>query len=62
MGKRSGIIDHEEDLAKLSFAQLDTEIERCRMRLGIAPTSRLRKSFESRIHWLEKFPANRHSD
>jgi hypothetical protein len=62
MGKRSGVINHEEGLAKLSRAELDAEIERCRVRLKIAPTSQLRKSFEGRIHWLERFRANQHSD
>jgi len=62
MGKRSGVIDHEEGLAKLSLAELDDEIERCRTRLKIAPTSQLRKSFESRIHWLQRYRAQHHSD
>jgi len=62
MGKRSGVIDHEEGLAKLSQAELDAEIERCRTRLKIAPTRQLRKSFESRIHWLERYRTQHHSD
>jgi hypothetical protein len=53
MGKRSGVIDHEAGLAELSLADLDREISRCRMRLGIASNTRQRKQFESRIHWLE---------
>jgi hypothetical protein len=61
MGKRSGVIDDEEDLAKLSLAELDSEIDRW-MRLKLASTSQLRKSFESRIHWLERFRAKHHSD
>ena len=55
MGKRSGVIDHEEGLAKLSLAELDAEIARCEMRLKIAPTTRQKKQFESRIHWLQRF-------
>jgi len=55
VGKRSGVIDHEADLARLSVAELDAEIARCRTRLSIAPNQRQRKSFESRIHWLERF-------
>lgn len=62
MGKRSGIIDHEEDLAKLGLAELDAEIGRCQMRVKIAPSSQFRKSFESRIHWLERFRFNHHPD
>lgn len=50
VGKRSGIIDHEDGLAGLSLAELDREIARCRMRIGIAANSRQRKGFESRIH------------
>ncbi|MBA3510678.1 hypothetical protein [Sphingomonas sp.] len=52
MGKRSGVLDHESDILKLSLEELDAEIARCEMRLKIAPTSYLRKSFEKRIHWL----------
>lgn len=62
MGKRSGVIDHEEGLAKLSLVELDAEIERCRTRLKIARTSQLRKSFESRIHWLDRYREKHHSD
>jgi hypothetical protein len=39
-------------LAKLSLVELDAEIDRCRTRLKIAPTSQLRKSFESRFTGL----------
>lgn len=60
MGKRSGIIEHEKDLAKLSLVQLDEEIGRCRRRLAITPSDRQRKSFESRIHWLERFRTLHH--
>jgi hypothetical protein len=61
MGKRSGVIDHEDGLAKLTLAELDTEIARCRTRISLAPNSRLRKAFESRIHWLESFRERHHS-
>jgi len=54
MGKRSGVLDNEEDIMKLSLEELDEEISRCSIRLGIAPTSNLRKSFKKRIHWLTK--------
>jgi len=59
MGKRSGVINHEEVLAKLSLADLDREILRCRVRLGIAANTRQRKQFESRIHWLESYRERR---
>jgi hypothetical protein len=57
MGKRSGIVEHDEGLARLTLAELDGEIARCQMRLKIAPTDQLRKAFKSRLRWLEKFRA-----
>lgn len=48
MGKRGGVIDHEEGLAKLSLPELDAEIDRRRTRLKIAPTSQLRQSFRDK--------------
>jgi hypothetical protein len=62
MGKRSGIIDHEDGLAGLSVADLDREIARCRLRLGIAANTRQRKQFESRIHWLDSYRERRNSE
>lgn len=62
MGKRSGVIDHEEGLAKLTLAELDREIARCRGRLVIAANTRQRKQFESRIHWLEAFRHRHHGN
>jgi hypothetical protein len=62
MGKRSGIIDHEEGLASLSLAELDREIARCRTRVEIAVNNRQRKQFESRIHWLESYRHRHHAD
>jgi hypothetical protein len=57
MGKRSGVIDDEDGILALTIADLDAEIVRCQMRQRIAPNSYLRKSFETRIHWLEKLRA-----
>ncbi|MBA4050556.1 MAG: hypothetical protein C0472_01475 [Erythrobacter sp.] len=62
MGKRSGVIDHEEGLARLTLAELDAEIARCEMMRKIATTARGRKSLESRIHWLERFRARHWED
>jgi len=62
MGKRSGVIEHEEGLAKLSLAELDAEIARCRIRVAIAPNRQQQKAFEKRIHWLERFRFKHHSD
>lgn len=59
MRNRSGIINHDEDLAKLSLTELESEISRCKARLELAPTAYLRKSLKARIHWLEKSLASR---
>jgi hypothetical protein len=61
MGKRSGVIDHEEGLAELTLAELDAEIARCQMRRQIETSSRNRKQWDSRIHWLESFREKHHS-
>jgi hypothetical protein len=55
VGKRSGVIEDEDKLTKLSPQEIDEEISRCEMRLRLAPTSRLKKAFQSRIHWLKRF-------
>jgi hypothetical protein len=57
MGKRSGVLDHEEAVLKLSLNELDAEIARCRSRLAIAPSKLLQKSFAKRIHWLTRLRA-----
>jgi hypothetical protein len=62
MGQRGGVVEHEEGLARLSLAELDAEIDRCRIRLKIAPITQSRKSFESRIHWLERFRLKHHAE
>jgi hypothetical protein len=61
MGKRTGVLQHEADILKLTLADLDVEIARCEMRRKIAPTVYERRSFEKRIHWLGKIRA-RHPD
>ena len=60
MGKRSGVIEDEDGLAKLSPAELDAEIARCKTRLKIAPGAVQRKAFEKRIHWLSNFRKKHH--
>jgi hypothetical protein len=60
MGKRSGVIDHEDGLAKLTLAELDAEIRRCKLRLQFARSQQLRKAFEKRVHWLERFRQEHH--
>jgi hypothetical protein len=60
MGKRSGVIEHEEELATLTLAELDAEIRRCKLRLKFATSRQLRKAFEKRVHWLERFREKHH--
>ena len=54
MGKRTGVLNHEEDILKLTIEALDAEIDRCEMRQKIAPNLYQRRQFEKRIHWLSK--------
>lgn len=61
MGKRSGVIENEEGLARLSLAELDAEIARCKMRLRFTTSRQQQKAFESRIRWLERFRENHHT-
>lgn len=60
MGKRSGTPDHDEDLEKLTLAELDTAIAQCKLRLDFARTSYLKKAFFRRLTWLEGFREERH--
>jgi hypothetical protein len=53
MGKRSGVADTEEELAKMSLAEIDREIRRCLSGARYGGTSQARKSFFERLVWLE---------
>ena len=59
MGRRSGVLEREEDIEKLTLKALDAEIERCKLRARLAPTTHLRRAFEKRVHWLEELRARR---
>jgi hypothetical protein len=59
MGKRSGVLDRESDIAKLTDKELAAEISRCETRKSLAETAYLRKSFTNRIHWLIKVQRRR---
>jgi len=59
MGKRTGVSNREEDIAKLTLQELNTEIARCESRLECAPNAYLKKAFEKRIHWLKKLRSRR---
>jgi len=54
MGRRSGIVDHEEGLSTFSLKELDQEIARCKQRRDLASGRELEKAFEKRIHMLER--------
>jgi hypothetical protein len=59
MGKRSGVPHRDEELAKLSTPEVETELERSRTRLRIAPSAKAAKGWRTRIHWIESELANR---
>jgi hypothetical protein len=54
MGRRSGVAETEEEVAKLSIDQLNVEIERCLQGFDYGGSSQGRKSFFKRLVWLEK--------
>jgi hypothetical protein len=54
MGRRSGVTDDEESLSAFSLEKLDKEITRCKLRLKIPPSRVQEKSFEKRIHKLQR--------
>jgi hypothetical protein len=50
---RSGIADTEEEVAALSIAELNAEIDRCLSGYETGGTSQGRKAFFKRLAWLE---------
>jgi hypothetical protein len=59
MGKRSGIPYRNDELEKLTSAQLEAELHRSRMRLTVAGSAKMAKQWQKRIHWLEAALATR---
>ena len=53
MGKRSGVPHRDDELAKLSVAEIDGEIARANARLSTAVSAKRAKDWHKRIHWLE---------
>ena len=53
MGRRSGIAETEEEVAKLTLDELNVEIERCLQGCEYGGSSQGRKSFFKRLVWLE---------
>ena len=62
MGKRSGVPHRDDELEKLSNDELQSELERSRMRLSIAPSTNMAKQWQKRIYWLESTLAAREID
>ncbi|HYE28626.1 MAG TPA: hypothetical protein VEA61_10380 [Allosphingosinicella sp.] len=54
MGKRSGVLHRDEELAALRPEALAAEIGRCRSRLAIAGGAKQAKAWRKRLHWLER--------
>ena len=53
MGKRSGVADSDDELAELTLAQINQDIERCAYWAEASGSSQGRKSFFKRLVWLE---------
>lgn len=54
MGRRSGVAETEDEVAKLSLDELNREVWRCLDGSQYAGSSQARKSFFKRLVWLEK--------
>ena len=53
MGRRSGVADTEEEVAKLGLDELNVEIRRCLQGFECAGSSHGGKAFFKRLVWLE---------
>jgi hypothetical protein len=54
MGRRSGVPHRDDELEKFGRRELEVELERSRVRLGIAGSATDAKQWRKRIHWLER--------
>jgi hypothetical protein len=59
MGKRSGVPHRDDELEKLGLEGLQAELERTRARGSIAPSSKIKKLWDKRVHWLKAEIARR---
>jgi len=59
MGKRSGVPHRDDELEKLDLGELHAELESSRARGGIAPSAKMKKLWDKRVHWLEAEIARR---
>jgi hypothetical protein len=60
MGKRSGLPETKEGVAKLTLEQLNAEIARCLSGAKRGGTSQGRKSYFDRLVWYEKMREELH--
>jgi hypothetical protein len=61
MRNRSGTIEQDDEVAKLTLAELNAEIERSLDRYSRAPNPYQRKAFFRRVAWLEELREQYHS-
>lgn len=61
MGKRSGMPETKEEVAKLTLAQLNAEIARCLYWAQHGGSSQGCKAFLDRLVWYEKMREDIHS-
>jgi hypothetical protein len=54
MGRRSGVAETEQEVAKLALNELNVEIGRCVKGFEQGGSSQGRKAFFKRLVWLEK--------
>ena len=51
---RSGVVDTEEEASRMSQAEMEQEIHRCKHGYESGGTSQARKAFFKRLVWLER--------
>ena len=61
MGRRSGVADTGEEVAKLSLDELNVEIKRCLQGAEHGGTSQGRKAIFKRLVWLESMREKIHA-
>lgn len=59
MGKRSGVPHRDDELDRLGIGELEAELDRSRSRQRIAPSLKMAKLWDKRIHWLQAAIARR---
>ena len=59
MGKRSGVPHRDDELAALSLAEIEAELQGARATLKWTPSAKGAKAVRKRIYWLEAELARR---